>query len=96
MAKKSFRTFVAVASLSLALTPMGFASGPASNTAPLPGARLAAQELVVGGVLTPLGIAAVIAAGVLVAVAVANINDKSDDAALLAFLAAQNTATATR
>ena len=106
MKKISIRASVAAVSLTLALTPLGFAQSPAgtqgpvktqsnTNTQPLPGAKVAAQELVVGGQLTQLGIAAVIAAGVAIAVVIANASSRDNDDALRAFLASQST-TATR
>ena len=106
MKKMSVKASIVAVALSLALTPLGFAQSPAgtrdpvktqsnTNTQPLPGAKVAAQELVVGGQLTQLGIAAVIAAGVAVAVVVANASSRDNDDALRAFLASQST-TATR
>ena len=107
MKKISIRASVAAVSLTLALTPLGFAQSPAgtqgpvktqsnTNTQPLPGAKVAAQELVVGGQLTPLGIAALAAAGIAVAIVYANANARDNDDALNAFIASQATATATR
>ena len=111
MKKISLKATIAAVSLSLALTPLGFAQSPAgtpaatkaqtqtaADTQPLPGARLASQFVEASGALTPLGVAAVAAlAAIGVAVAVSN-NNNNDDATNAAILAAlqKNNVTTTR
>ena len=97
MKKISLKASIAAVSLSLALTPLGFAQSPAAtkaqqaaaDTQPLPGARIASQFFEAGGQLTALG-AAVVGVTALTLIAATLAAGNSDNSAFLAALAAAN------
>ena len=96
MKKISLKASIAAVSLSLALTPLGFAQSPAAtkaqqaaaDTQPLPGARVASQFFE-NGTLTTLG-AAVVGVTALTLIAATLAAGNSDNSAFLAALAAAN------
>ena len=104
MKKISIKASIAAVSLSLALTPLGFAQSPTAtqaptqatvDTQPLPGAKIAGL-LTAAGELTAIGIGLAAIFTVAIVVAAANASNNGDDtAALIAFLNAQKTAGAT-
>ena len=104
MKKISIKASIAAVSLSLALTPLGFAQSPtvtqaptqaAVDTQPLPGAKVAGL-LTATGELTSIGLVLAAVIGVALVVAAASASNNGDDlAALQAFLNAQKTTGAT-
>ena len=98
MKKISVKASIAAVSLSLALTPLGFAQSPAvtqaatqatADTQPLPGAKVAGL-LTANGELTQVGVAVLAAIGAVAFAALLNASNNGND-----FIFVPTTATTT-